>query len=200
MALTRKFLSALGIEADKIDEIITAHSETVTALKDQIANYKSDMEKYKADAEKLPGVQQELDNLKSEKAKDKPFEQKYNDIKNEYDQYKQGQQEKETTAKKREAYKSLLKEAGVSEKRLDSILRVTDLKDIKIGEDGKIEGADELTKGIKSEWSEFISKSYKKGADVTDPPGDDGNGGGGSNRVRELANKYHDNLYGKSEE
>ena len=31
MALTRKFLAALGIEADKIDEIINAHSETVDA-------------------------------------------------------------------------------------------------------------------------------------------------------------------------
>ena len=32
MALTRKFLTAMGIEDDKIDEIITAHSETVNAL------------------------------------------------------------------------------------------------------------------------------------------------------------------------
>ena len=36
MALTRKFLKALGIEEDKIEEIITAHGETVAALKDEI--------------------------------------------------------------------------------------------------------------------------------------------------------------------
>lgn len=33
MALTRKFLAAMGIEADKIDSIIDAHTETVDALK-----------------------------------------------------------------------------------------------------------------------------------------------------------------------
>ena len=57
MALTRKYLSALGIEAEKIDEIISAHTETVDGLKDEIA-------KYKGDAEKLPAVQKELDELK----------------------------------------------------------------------------------------------------------------------------------------
>jgi hypothetical protein len=36
MALTRKFLSALGIEAEKIDEIISSHTETVEGLKDEI--------------------------------------------------------------------------------------------------------------------------------------------------------------------
>ena len=46
MALTRNFLKALGIEEEKIGEIINAHSETVTALK-------ADIEKYKEDAEKL---------------------------------------------------------------------------------------------------------------------------------------------------
>ena len=34
MALTRKFLKAMGIEDDKIDQIIDAHTETVTALKE----------------------------------------------------------------------------------------------------------------------------------------------------------------------
>ena len=54
MALTRKFLKAMGIEEEKIEEIISAHSETVTGLKEEA-------EKYKADAEKLPSVQAALD-------------------------------------------------------------------------------------------------------------------------------------------
>ena len=36
MALTRKFLQAMSIDEEKIDEIISAHSETVTALKEQL--------------------------------------------------------------------------------------------------------------------------------------------------------------------
>jgi hypothetical protein len=72
MALTRKFLSALGIDADKVDEIINAHTETVDALKNE-------RDKYKADAEKLPEVQKELDGMKEEAAKNSgknPFEVK----------------------------------------------------------------------------------------------------------------------------
>ena len=57
MALTRKFLAALGIDNDKVDEIIQAHTDTVNGLMDEI-------EKYKADAEKLPAVEKELKELK----------------------------------------------------------------------------------------------------------------------------------------
>ena len=34
MSLTRKFLSAMGIEEDKIEQIIDAHTDTVNALKE----------------------------------------------------------------------------------------------------------------------------------------------------------------------
>ena len=46
MAFTRKMLKALGIEEDKIDQIMDAHVEVVDALK-------ADRDTYKADAEKL---------------------------------------------------------------------------------------------------------------------------------------------------
>ena len=41
MALTRKLLSALGIEADKIEQIIDAHTETVEALKKERDEFKA---------------------------------------------------------------------------------------------------------------------------------------------------------------
>ena len=72
MALSRKFLSALGIEADKIDEIISAHTETVDALKEE-------RDKYKADADKLPGVQKELDDLKKTANDADGYKKKYDD-------------------------------------------------------------------------------------------------------------------------
>ena len=52
MRLTRKYLSALGIDADKIDEIIEAHMETVNALKSELDDAKAnsgDAEKVKAE-------------------------------------------------------------------------------------------------------------------------------------------------------
>ena len=63
LALTRKFLTALNIDADKIDEIITAHSETVDALKKERDDFKAEAEansEAKASAEKL---QKQVDEL-----------------------------------------------------------------------------------------------------------------------------------------
>ena len=45
MSLTRRALGAMGIESEKIDQIIELHSETVDGLKSQISEYKSKSEK-----------------------------------------------------------------------------------------------------------------------------------------------------------
>lgn len=163
MALTRKFLSALGIDADKIDEIIDAHAETVNALKEQ-------RDQYKKDAEALPGVQKELDDLKAAGSNGDGFEEKYNSLKTEYDNYKKEQETKETRAKKESAYKALLREAGISEKRIDAVLRVSDVDDVELDESGKIKDSSKLTESIKKEWSDFIVTEGTKGADTSIPP------------------------------
>ena len=49
MALTRKFLRALGIEDDKVEEIIGAHLETVNPLKDERDNLKEQADKATAE-------------------------------------------------------------------------------------------------------------------------------------------------------
>lgn len=168
MALTRKFLSALGIDEDKAGEIIDAHIETVNALKQE-------RDTYKADAEKLSTVQKELDDLKATTANNEnPFEKQFNDLKLEYENYKQEQEAKESTSKKRDAYRTLLKEAGVSEKRIDSVLKVTDLNSIEFGSDGKIKDAKKLSDTIKTEWADFIVTEEKRGAQTSTPLSNNG--------------------------
>ena len=44
MAITHKFLKALGIEEDKAEEILTAHLETVNAIKAERDELKSNKE------------------------------------------------------------------------------------------------------------------------------------------------------------
>lgn len=162
MALTRKFLSALGIEADKIDEIITAHSETVDGLKEEV-------NKYKADAQAYSSVKSELDELKKLSSKDDSYKVKYEAIKQEFDDYKKDIQSKETTAKKSNAYKALLSDAGVSEKLIDKILSVTKLDDLEL--DGEnIKDADKVTDSIKEEWADFIVKTKTEGESTKTPP------------------------------
>jgi hypothetical protein len=163
MALTRKMLKGMSLTDEQIDTIIEAHSETVDALKE-------DRDKYKKEAEKLPNVQSELDTLKAATTGDDSYEKKYNDLKTEYDNYKRTQEEKESNSKKNAAYRNLLKEVGVADKRIDSIMKVTDLKGIKLDSDGKIKDADSLKKSIEEDWSDFIVVEEKKGAETATPP------------------------------
>lgn len=183
MALTRKFLSALGIEADKVDEIINAHTEVTDALK-------AERDGYKAKADKLVGVQKELDDLKAAAEKDgkDPFKVKYEAIKEEFETFKKDVSAKETKATKTAAYRELLKSAGVAEKRIDAVLKVSDIDGVELDKDGKINGADELLKSIKSEWADFIPTESAKGAKTATPPA----GSNGGTMTREEIYKKDD--------
>ena len=194
MALSRKFLTALGLEGDKVDEIISAHSETVDALKEErdkaqkeADGYKADLAQYKKEAEKLPGMQKEIDDLKKAaeaaeaengenawKVKYDAMKEERDQLKTEFDSYKKDITAKETKANKEAAYRKLLKDTGVSDKRLDAVLRVTDLDKIELDDEGKIKDSDQHKKAIKEEWADFITVKGEKGADVADPPGKDG--------------------------
>lgn len=201
MALTRKFLTAMGIDADKIDEIISAHTETVNALKQE-------RDTYKEDAEKLPDVQKELDKAKKQiqesadaDGKDK-WKVKYDAMKEEYDKYKSDVDAEKTKQKKSDAYRELLKETGVSEKRLASVLKVTNLDEIEFDEEGKLKDSDKLKESIKKEWSDFIGKEDKKGANTDNPPADNGSGAEQHqpSRAAQVAQKRYEMLYGKQTE
>lgn len=165
MALSRKFLSAMGIEADKVDEIIEAHTESINALKEQ-------RDQYKADAEKLPGVQQELDTLKENSGDG--FEQKYNDLKKEYADYKAEVAAKELKAQKETAYREILKDAGIGDNHADKVLKYTDWASVELEDDGKVKEAKKHIKAIKEEWPELIVKESTQGADTHNPPGGTG--------------------------
>lgn len=166
MALTRKFLTALGIDEAKVDEIITAHTEVTDALK-------AERDKFKADAGKYAAAQAELDGIKAQAAKDggkNPYQVKYEALKEEFDKYKADTETKATKAKKESAYRKLLKDAGVTEKRLDAVLRVSDFDGIEFDGDGKIKDADKLTESIKKEWADFIPQTSQTGAPSQNPP------------------------------
>ncbi len=173
MALTRKALATMGIEADKIDQIIEMHTDTVNGLKDDIA-------KYKTDAEKLSDVQKERDDLKAELAKngEEDWKSKYDKVQKDFDDYKKADKAKAETAKKTEAYKSLLLDAGVSAKHIDQILKVSADEISKIGfdEDGKVKDADSIKESIQKGWDSFIAKEGEKGANVPTPPSNNGGG------------------------
>lgn len=167
MALTRKFLSALGIEEAKIDEIISAHADTVNALKEQ-------RDGYKADADKLPAVQKALDDLKASQSGDDPYKEKYEKKAKEFDDYKKGVEAKELKRSKSAAYKQVLKELKAS--HVDSILKASqsELEKIELDEDGKIKDVDKLKESIKKEWADFLVTEGQQGANTATPPANEG--------------------------
>lgn len=167
MALTRKMLKAMGIEDDKVDQIIEAHAETVDGLK-------ADISKYKGDAEKLPNVQKELDELKA--AGDGGFKEKYEKERKAFEDFKKEINTEKSRSAKETAYRNLLKETGVSEKRIDAIMKVFDHSSIELEDGGKIKDAEKVSEGIKKEWSDFIVTTQTFGAATATPPKNGGNG------------------------
>lgn len=180
MALTRKWLAAMGIDEEKIEEIITANAESLEGVK-------ADRDRYKADAEKLPAVQKELDALKKSGGEN-PFEKKYNDEHAAFEKYKQEVADKEEKAKKETAYKEILKDAGIPEKRISFVLKYTDWKEIELDDDEKIKDTKKHLKAVKEEWADIIPKEGTKGAATATPPGNNG----GSGKTKEEIMKISD--------
>lgn len=164
MSLTRKMLKAMGIEEEKIDQIIEAHTETVDGFKDKLNDYKDKAEKY-------DGVKKELDDLKDG---DNDWQKKYEKEHSDFEAYKTDITAKETKRTKEHAYRELLRGAGVSEKRLDAILKVTNLDSVELDKDGKIKDADKHTETVKAEWADFVETTSTQGADTATPPTNNG--------------------------
>jgi len=162
MAFTRKFLSALGIEADKVDEIIAAHTEVTDALKEE-------RDKYKADAERLPDIEKRLAEAEKKMEGDDPYKEKYEALQKEYEDYKADVSNKETTAKKESAFRHVLKDIGIPDKRIDSVIKVSDINGIELTEEG-IKDEDTLKAKLKEEWSDFIATKSTEGVPSANPP------------------------------
>ena len=156
MALTRKFLKAMGLTDEQVDSVIEAHTETVNGLT-----------KYKADAEKLPGVQRELDELKA--AGDGGYKKKYEDEHKAFEDYKAEQTTKETRKAKETAYRALLKSAGMAEKYINQVIKVTDIDALEMDGD-KIKDEAAHTEIVKKDWAEFIPTTTTTGATTETPP------------------------------
>lgn len=197
-------LSAMGIEEDKADEIIKAHTETVDALKEQADGNKTD-------AAELEKLKEQVKSLKADLAEaDKSdWEKKYNDLKTEYDGYKTDIENKATHSAKEAAYRQLLIDAGISEKRIATILKVSDIDGVELDKEGNIKSADKLTNNIKEEWADFIVTKHEEGAETPKPPANDGKGGTMTKddilKIRDTADRQaaireHPELFGISTE
>lgn len=191
MAFTRKYLASLGLENDKIDAIIEAHTEVTDALK-------ADITKYKTEADKIPDLEKQVEEAKQHKADADKFKADYEAEKAAHDKLKSDNAAQAETAKKTAALKKLLKDKSYHDKGLDKIVRYTDLKSLELDENGNFKDAEKIMADIEGEWGEYKGKTEK----FEHVPGNPPNNGGGSNqpsRAAQIAARVHENLYGKSE-
>ena len=182
MGLTRKYLGALGIEQDKIDEIISAHVDTVNGLKGKIEGLEDQIKTLQSEAKEHEDTKKELADLKKQVEADaKEREGKdYDKLLKEFEDYKTEQANKEARSKKEAAYKEILKDAKIPERHFAKIIKYSDIDGLELDEKGKATNAKALLKEIKEECGDHVEKEVDQGANQNTPP--DGNGGSGMTR------------------
>lgn len=134
-------------------------------------------ERYSKKIEEIEALKTEKQTAEDSATTAEKWKTKYQALKDDFESYKVEQAKKETRAAKEKAYRELLKQAGVNEKRLDAVLRVSDVDSVELDEKGTIKGADKLTEGIKSEWADFIGTTSIQGAQTATPPASTGGNG-----------------------
>ena len=148
----------------------SAINAIVTAIKTAVGNEFVDKERYKAKLTEIDTLKEQQQTAEDNATTANKWKTKYEALKEDFDTYKTEQAQKETHSAKTNVYRELLKEAGVSEKRIEAILKVSDIDGIELGEDGKAKDADKLTKSIKTEWADFIPTISTQGAQTATPP------------------------------
>lgn len=158
----------MGIEEEKIDQIIDAHTETVDALKEARDNYK-------VDAEKLPNIQKELEELKAKG--DDGWKEKHDKLKKQFDDYKTEITSKESKAAKEKAARAYFESKGITGKNLELAMRGsrTEVEGIELdGEKIKDEAA--LKALVDGDFAGLVATTQKKGASTATPPANNGAG------------------------
>jgi ribosomal protein L20A (L18A) len=162
MSLTRKALTAMGIEGEKVDQIIEMHSETVNSLKDQIAEYKEK-------ASKLPEISKELDELKLSAQNPDEYKEKYESEKQAFEDFKKQLEIEKANSTKDKLYRQLLSENHVKSNKIDLIMRTVNLDKLELDGD-KLKDSADLNKAIMNDWADFIETTEVKGTDTATPP------------------------------
>ena len=167
----RKIFADAEIEVPKdvLGQICSLHTDSLDGLNDTVKDLKTDLEK----------AERERDTYKAKAPKEGEetvSKEDYDKLKREYDDYKADITAKTTRTEKENAFRELLKSVGVSEKRLNAIIKVSDIDGLELDKDGKIKDAEKHTENVKSEWADFIETTTTKGAKTANPPA--GNGGG----------------------
>lgn len=161
MAITRKEIKE--IIPDIGDDALTALMGRIHAETDGI---KDERDAARNDAKKAQEAQ-------------KKAEDERDAAKNDLTAYQNKQKEAETYNAKREAYRAILKDAGIADKHIDKVLRRSkeEIAALELDDAGKVKGAKAVADAAKEEWGEYITDTETHGQKVETPPSGTGKGG-----------------------
>ena len=171
MALTNALLKSMGIEGDQRDQIMAAHQETLKSIKDE-------RDQLRDTAARVPELEREVADLRAAQPTE-DWEARFNAEHEAFEAFKAKVDQDRADEERASLYRSMLLEQGVDPKRIDAVMRVTDLSGVMV-KDGQLEDAEGLAAKARDEWGDFIVKQVTKGAGVEEPPS-----GGGTGRTRD---------------
>ena len=177
MTLTNSLLKSMGIEGDQRDQIMAAHQET-------LAEIKAERDGLRDTAARVPELEGQIKELEQRIPEEdwKDWKARYEAEHEAFEAFKSKAEQERAEKEKADLYRALLAEQGIDPKRIDSVMRVTDLSGV-IVKDGKLEDSEALAAKAVEEWGDFIVRPIVKGADVDNPHG----GGAGKTREEIMA-------------
>lgn len=181
----------MGIEDKQVESIIEAHTETVNGLK-------AERDRYKEQAEKVPDLQKQLEEAQAA-SEGGDWEEKFNAEHQAFEDFKAQIEVERADAEKAQAYRGMLMSAGIDPKRIDAIMRVTDLSEVEM-EDGKLKDSGKLEEAAKAEWADFVIKTHTEGSKPATPPDTKGSVPEGADPdVARRMQERHERMFGKTE-
>lgn len=184
MAFSRAFLKANGLNDDQIASIMDEHSAVVEALKQQRDGYKADAEQFAQARADLDVAKKELNSLKNGEDN---YKAKYEAEHTAFEQYKADAVKKEETEKIKAAYRKLLQEEKISEKRLDAVIRLTDFSGMSLDKDGQLNDLPALKESIGKEWSDYKVTTEEGGVKPGNPPSPSNDGFAAMSLTQKMA-------------
>lgn len=170
-------LEILKKHVDESGNISSAKfSDVVNAINSAVGKEFVEKKRYNDKLTEIDALKGEKQNAEDKATSAERWKTKYDALKDDFEAYKKDITAKESKAARSNAYKELLKQAGVSEKRLDAVLKVSDIDSLEMGDDGKFKDSDKILEGIKTEWADFITTTQTQGAQTSTPPSNNGGG------------------------
>lgn len=180
MALSRKFLKAMGLTEEQVDSVIEAHRETVDGLQKSLTTAEEK-------AKKFDDIEKELNEIKKANSGKEDFKMKYENEHTAFEKYKSEITAKETKAAKEKAVSAYFESKGITGKNLAIAMRGcrSELGEIEL--DGeKIKDKTALDELVKGDFAGLVATTEIKGATTANPPA---NTGGSTFEKMTLADK-----------